>query len=145
MHSSFFTVLERDLHFYLKNTANCQSSEISFYASAFKSLMIEESEEEFDKSWTNFKESITSSCVLRYFEQKLLPTFKKHSSIWILKEMGISDPENGLTNNASIMFYTRIPKDNHSTQSTQATCIESILTTDAHASLQSLTHTTYVL
>ena len=93
--------LERDLHFYLKNTANCQSSEISFYANAFKSLMIEESEEEFDKSWTNFKESITSSCVLRYFEQKLLPTFKKHSSIWILKEMGISDPENGLTNNAS--------------------------------------------
>jgi len=37
--------LERDLHFYLKNTANCQPSEMSFYA---KSLMIEESEAEFD-------------------------------------------------------------------------------------------------
>ena len=93
--------LERDLHFYLKNTANCPSSEISFYANAFKSLMIEESEVEFDKSWMRFKESITSPCVLRYFEQKLLPAFKNHSSIWTLKEMGISDPENGLTNNPS--------------------------------------------
>ena len=43
--------LERDLHFYLKNSANCKSSEISFYASAFKSVMIEESEEEFNKLW----------------------------------------------------------------------------------------------
>ena len=93
--------LERDLHFYLKNTANCQSSEISFYANAFKSLMIAESEVEFDKSWMSFKESITSPCVLKYFEQKLLPAFKNHSSIWTLKEMGISDPENGLTNNPS--------------------------------------------
>ena len=33
-------------------------------------------------------------------------------------------------------------KDNHSTQSM---CIESILAADAHASLQSLKHTTYVL
>ena len=88
--------LEKGLHFYLKNTANCQSSEISFNANAFKSLMIEESEEEFDKSWMNFKKSITSSCVFKYFEQKLLPAFKKHSSIWTLKEMGIVDPENGL-------------------------------------------------
>jgi len=93
--------LERDLHFYLKNTANCQPSEISFYANTFKSLMIEESEAEFDKSWTNAKASITSPCVLRYFEKKLLPTFKNHSSIWTLREMGISDPESGLTNNPS--------------------------------------------
>ena len=63
--------LERDLHFYLKNTANCQSSEISFYANAFKFLMIEESEVEFDKSWMSFKESNISPCVLRYFEQKV--------------------------------------------------------------------------
>lgn len=39
--------------------------------------------------------------VLSYFEQKLLPAFSDHSSIWKFEEMGISDPENGLTNNSS--------------------------------------------
>ena len=31
--------LERDLHFYLKNSANCRPSEISYYANTFKELM----------------------------------------------------------------------------------------------------------
>ena len=90
--------LERDLHFYLKN-ANCKPSEISFYANAFKALMIEESEEDFNTAWISVKNTFTNSTVLQYFEQKLLPAFKEHSSIWKLRDMGVSNPENGLTNN----------------------------------------------
>ena len=93
--------LELDLHFYLKNSANCKPSEISYYANSFKALMIEENEDDFDSSWSITKASFTNPTVLRYFEQKLLPAFKEHSSIWKLREMGVSDPENGLTNNPS--------------------------------------------
>ena len=93
--------LERDLHFYLKNSANCRPSEISYYANTFKELMTEESEEEFDKAWSNCKVTFNNERVLKYFEQRLLPAFKEHSSIWKLREMGVSDPENGLTNNPS--------------------------------------------
>ena len=93
--------LERDLHFYLKNSANCKPSEISYYANSFKALMIEENEDDFDSSWSITKASFTNPTILRYFEQKLLPAFKEHSSIWKLREMGVSDPENGLTNNPS--------------------------------------------
>ena len=90
--------LERDLHFYLKN-ANCQPSKISFYVNAFKALMIEEREEDFNAAWISVKKTFTNSTVLQYFEKKLLPAFKVHSSIWKLREMGVSNPENGITNN----------------------------------------------
>ena len=90
---------ERDLHLYLKNSANCRPSEISYYANTFKELMTEESEEEFDKAWNSNKVSFTNDSVLKYFEQRLIPAFKEHSSIWKLREMGVPDPENGLTNN----------------------------------------------
>lgn len=93
--------LERDLHFYLKRTANCKPSEISYYANVFKGLMIEENETAFDKAFNRTKATFTNKTVLNYFEQKLLPAFKEHSSVWKLREMGISDPENGLTNNPS--------------------------------------------
>jgi len=91
--------LERDLHFYLKNNANCQPSKVSFYGNTFKALMIEESEDDFNAAWIRVKKTFTNSIVLRYFEQKLLPAFKEHSSIWKLRGMGISNPENGITNN----------------------------------------------
>ena len=83
--------LERDFHFYLKNSANCKPSEISYYANSFKALMIEENEDDFDSSWSITKASFTNPTVLRYFEQKLLPAFKEHSSIWKLREMGVSE------------------------------------------------------
>ena len=63
--------------------------------------MTEESEEEFDKAWNNNKVTFANESVLKYFEQRLIPAFKEHSSIWKLREMGVSDPENGLTNNPS--------------------------------------------
>lgn len=37
----------------------------------------------------------------KYFESKLLPAFKVHSSIWVLKSAGILNAENGITNNAA--------------------------------------------
>jgi len=82
--------------------------------------MIEESEVEFNNLWTSIKTSFTNSTVLSYFEQKLLPAFKDHSSIWKLREMGISDPENGLTNNSfesmnavlySLQQWKQVPLD----------------------------------
>ena len=93
--------LERDLHFYLKNSANCKPSEISYYANAFKELMIAESEDELNKVWNNTKASFTNQTVLKYFEQRLIPTFKEHSSVWKLRELGVPNAENGLTNNPS--------------------------------------------
>ena len=38
---------------------------------------------------------------MKYFDQRLIPAFKEHSSVWKLREMGVTDPENGLTNNPS--------------------------------------------
>jgi len=63
--------------------------------------MTEVTKEEFDKEWNKLKLSFTNKTILNYFEVKLLPAFKEHSSIWKLKENGIPNPEHGLTNNAS--------------------------------------------
>jgi len=82
--------LEHDLHFYLRNSANCKPSEISYYANTFKELIIEESKEEFDKAWNNIKASFPNQTVLKYFEQRLIPAFKEHSSVWKLRKMGIA-------------------------------------------------------
>ena len=68
---SCWTHFERDLHFYLKNSANCKPSEISYYANAFKELMIVESEDEFNKAWSNTKASFTNQTVLKYLNKDL--------------------------------------------------------------------------
>ena len=60
--------------------------------------MTKESE---DKAWNNNKVTFVNESVLKYFEQRLIPGFKEHSSIWKLREMGVSDSENGITNNPS--------------------------------------------
>ena len=38
--------------------------------------MIQENEEDFDKSWDNLKASITKPCILKYFKDRLLSAFK---------------------------------------------------------------------
>ena len=63
--------------------------------------MTEECSEELDEEWNKLKLSFTNKPVLKYFEEKLLPAFKEHSSIWKLKENGVPNPEHGLTNNPS--------------------------------------------
>lgn len=70
------------------------------YLNSFKSLMIQENEADFDELWDNLKTSITKPpCILKYFEEQLLPAFNAHSSIWVLKNTGIADPESAMTNN----------------------------------------------
>lgn len=96
--------MERDLHYYLKSKANCTATEISYFANAFKQLMNEPLEEDFDSLWNVIRKSshfTRHSVVLNYFEKRLIPTFKVHSSIWVLKSAGCPNPHNGITNNAS--------------------------------------------
>ena len=66
--------LERDLHYYLKQKANCNGVEISYFTNALKQLMQETTEEEFDNSWDKFKREAhfkTKPVVCNYFEKKL--------------------------------------------------------------------------
>ena len=94
--------VERDLHFYLKQKANCTGHEISYFANIFKQLMQEPTEVEFNRCWSNYKDKDafqSNKTVCNYFETKLLPAFKHNSSIWV--NAGISHPENGITNNCS--------------------------------------------
>ena len=66
--------------------------------------MLESTEAQFERTWSYYKECQEFLCnklVCKYFENNLLPKFKKHSAIWVLKAAGISCPDNGLTNNAS--------------------------------------------
>ena len=65
--------------------------------------MVETTEIEFDQAWSVLmKETKKSNDLVRnYFQNKLLPAFKAHSSIWILKSAGVANPENGITNNPS--------------------------------------------
>ena len=66
--------------------------------------MSEETAESFDQVWSALKDKHHFECnktVLNYFENKLLPTFKSHSSIWVLKGAGIEKSELGITNNPS--------------------------------------------
>ena len=96
--------LERDLHFYLKQKANCTGHEISYFANVFKELMQEPTEVEFNRCWSKYKDKDafqSNKTVCNYFETKLLPAFKHNSSVWVLKSAGISHPENGITNNCS--------------------------------------------
>ena len=96
--------IERDLHFYLKSKANCTATEISYFANAFKQLINEPLEEDFDALWSVLKTSTLftrHNVILNYFEKRLIPTFKVHSSIWLLKSAGLPNPDNGITNNAS--------------------------------------------
>lgn len=39
--------------------------------------------------------------VLNYFVNNLIPVFKGHAAIWLLKKAGIRNPDKGITNNPS--------------------------------------------
>lgn len=81
-----------------------QPPEINFFSNIFKELMSEIIEIEFDRAWHHLKDSVqfhNNEVVINYFEKNLLPAFKTRSSIWLLKSIGVENPDNGLTNNAS--------------------------------------------
>lgn len=98
--------MENDLHWYLKNRSmgNCTSEEISFFTNAFKGLMMNTREVQFNEEWERLKSNQyfrSNTKICNYFETKLLPSFKQHASIWILKAAGVVNPDRGITNNAS--------------------------------------------
>ena len=67
--------------------------------------MLEGSEVDFDRLVARYMDCnafLDNAKVCEYFT--LLPTFKAHSAIWHLKELGITNPENGVTNNAAESF-----------------------------------------
>ena len=51
MHIYCWNHLEQDLIYYLKTKANASANDISFYVQNFKKLMMEETEDDFDKVW----------------------------------------------------------------------------------------------
>ncbi len=93
---------ESDLHWYLKSKANCTPEDVNTIMNGFKGLMNNDSELEFDREWEIFKTSIANTKVCRYFEVNIIPSFKAHAAIWCLKAAGIANPDNGVTNNASV-------------------------------------------
>ena len=115
--------LEHDLIYYLKSNGNCNSTEISSFVQSFKALMMEKTEKEFDDSWVEMRKKSFfqgNSVVLSYFENKLLPAFKCHASIWVLKSAGVENPEAGITNNPSesintvlhsLQYWKHVPLD----------------------------------
>ena len=103
-HVFYWNHLEQDLIHYLKGKANCNATDISFFVQSFKELMSEETAESFYQAWSALKDKHQFECnktVLNYFENKLLPIFKSHSSIWVLKGVSIENPKLGITNNSS--------------------------------------------
>ena len=94
----YWNHLEQDLHYYLKQKANCNAGEISYFANVLKELMQQTTETEFDNCWDEFKMEgpfQSKALVRNYFEKNLLPIFKETSSIWVLKSAGVVNPHNG--------------------------------------------------
>lgn len=42
--------------------------------------------------------------VLSYFESKVIPSFKQHATVWILRAASLRNPSKGITNNPSESF-----------------------------------------
>lgn len=66
-----------------------------------------ETEAEFDRLWNveKKKDHFTKrSKVLSYFEGNLIPAFRVHASIWVLKAAHVPTPSNGITNNPCESF-----------------------------------------
>ena len=93
------------MHWYLKNHAKCTAEELNQFVNAFQQLMHNQvTEAEFDAEWNRLKNtdlSISKPTIVHYFENSLIPMFKLHAAIWILKSAGISNPNEGVTNNCS--------------------------------------------
>uniref|UniRef100_A0A1X7UXJ5 SWIM-type domain-containing protein n=1 Tax=Amphimedon queenslandica TaxID=400682 RepID=A0A1X7UXJ5_AMPQE len=69
--------------------------------------MLETTEANFEKAWSHCrhrKRFLANNKVCNYFDKTLIPVFKAHSAIWILRKAGIVNPEKGVTNNPSESF-----------------------------------------
>ena len=89
----FAGIIKRDLQ--LANKANCTATDINNFVNAFQGLMTKCTEAKFDLAWFSLKSEErfhSNDVVLTYFENNLLPAFKIHSSIWVLKSAGVLIP-----------------------------------------------------
>lgn len=69
--------------------------------------MLETTEVNFEGTWSKYSNSkhFTANVkVHNYFQKTLLPVFKAHSSVWVLRKAGIAKSEKGITNNPSESF-----------------------------------------
>ena len=99
--------LTRDLQWYLKNQGNCTAEEINFFTNTFRRLTTEDNEIDFDRMFNELldkNEFLHNKKVSSYFQSNLIPSFKEHAAIWILKTAAITNPEKGITNNPSESF-----------------------------------------
>eukprot|EP00731_Ephydatia_muelleri_P002284 Em0001g2284a len=61
-------------------------------------------EAEFEVEWNKLKNAdlfMSKPTIIHFFENSLIPMFKLLAAIWILKSAGISNPNEGVTNNCS--------------------------------------------
>ena len=97
--------IQNDVHWYLKNHAKCTAEELNQFVNAFQQLMHNQvTEAEFEVEWNKLKNTdlfMSKPTIIHYFENSLIPMFKLHAAIWILKSAGISNPNEGVTNNCS--------------------------------------------
>lgn len=97
--------LERDLHWHLKTKCNSSPEEVSYFTNTFKQLINASTTEiEFDRDWEELKGNerfMAKPKICNYFQTNLIPVFKAHAAIWILKAAGIPNPNAGITNNPS--------------------------------------------
>ena len=95
--------LLNDLRWHARHRCSSTADEVNYYVNVFRRLMNNGiTEIDFDREWETVKLSFKSKRkIYDYFEKKLIPTFKKHASIWTLRKAGILNPENGITNNPS--------------------------------------------
>lgn len=99
--------LVRDLQWHLKGPCNCSADEINYFVNLFRKLQSIERSDKFCHQWLSARENNhfhKKPKVLNYFENKLLPVFKKYASIWVLRDAQVRNPSNGITNNPSESF-----------------------------------------
>ena len=115
--------IENDLHWYLKNNCNSTPEDLNYFVNIWKDLVRNDMEVDFDREWEmlqNNNNFLSKPKVSDYFKNNLIPSFKAHSAIWILKAAGIPNPGNGITNNPSesmnavlkrLKYWKQVPLD----------------------------------
>ena len=97
----------RDIQWHLKGPCNCSSEDINFFSNTFRTLMISNTEDEFDAQWLILRQDdhfVKKAKVLSYFESNIIPSFKQHAAVWTLRAARVKNPSNGITNNPSESF-----------------------------------------
>ena len=100
--------LKQDIRYWIKKHGG-KSDEISIYAEHLNTLLNCETEEIFQKIFSNLSTTWTSS-YLEYFNREIKPSIINHSGRWVLERFNIYNPFSGITNNVSESI-NRVLKD----------------------------------